>query len=302
MRPLVIYHGNCADGFGAAWACRKYFGGDADFHAGVYQNPPPDVAGRDVIVVDFSYKRQVMLEMGQTARSILVIDHHKSAIEDLKADDNYIVDMSAWSGQLTWDRHMQNPVLDQSEGCGYARIFTVFDLDRSGAGLAWDFFHPGVKRPRLIDHIEDRDLWRFKFPQTREIQACVFSYPYDFDLWDDLMSEDVNKLAIEGEAIERKHHKDVAELVAALKYRMVIGDVSVWVANLPYTLTSDAGHLMCEGGEPFAACYWDTPEGRVFSLRSRDDGADVSEIAKRFGGGGHAHASGFRLPHGVSPE
>ena len=48
-------------------------------------------------------------------------------------------------------------------------------------------------------------------------------------------------------------------------------------------------------GKPFAACYWDTPKGRVFSLRSSDDGADVSEVAKQYGGGGHRNASGFTV-------
>ncbi|MNH03662.1 hypothetical protein D3C79_629310 [compost metagenome] len=81
------------------------------------------------------------------------------------------------------------------------------------------------------------------------------------------------------------------------KRRLVIAGHDVPVASLPYTLTSDAGHLMSQG-ELFAACYWDTPEGRVFSLRSNDDGLDVSEIAKQYGGGGHRNASGFRVPFG----
>ena len=98
-----------------------------------------------------------------------------------------------------------------------------------------------------------------------------------------------------GAAIERKHHKDIAELVKVCRRRMVIGGTEVWVASLPYTLTSDAGHLMAQG-EPFAACYWDTADGRVFSLRSQDDGADVSAIAAQYGGGGHVHASGFKVP------
>jgi len=67
------------------------------------------------------------------------------------------------------------------------------------------------------------------------------------------------------------------------------------LANLPYTLTSDAGHLLAENF-PFAGCYWDTPSGRVFSLRSRDDGMNVSKIAELYGGGGHEHASGFTIP------
>lgn len=292
---LCIYHGNCADGFGAAWAVRRKFGDSAEYYAGTYQSPPPDVTGLDVVLVDFSYKRPVMLEMGQKARSILVIDHHKSAIEDLQEDGNYVVDMSKWRGQLTWERHMENPVLDQNEGCPYARIFTVFDLHRSGAGMAWDFFHPGVPRPALINHIEDRDLWRFAIGGTREIQAAVFSHPYDFAVWDALMSADLQVLATEGRAIERKHHKDIAELVRVCQRHMKIAGHDVRVASLPYTLTSDAGHAMAEG-QPFAACYWDTPEGRVFSLRSQDDGLDVSAIAKLYGGGGHQHAAGFRVP------
>ncbi len=302
--PLCIYHGNCADGFGAAWSVRHALGGEVEFHPGVYQDAPPDVKGRDVILVDFSYKRSVLLEMAQSARSMLIIDHHKSAAEDLAADGNYVVDFGSYSGNLTWQRFRDNVLQDEMEGCPYARIYGIFDMERSGAGMAWDFF-VGGGRPPLIDHIEDRDLWRFALEGTREIQAVVFSYPYDFDVWDDLVARsqavsDRGRMIAEGAAIERKHHKDVAELVATFKRRMVIGGQEVWAANLPYTLTSDAGSLMAQG-EPFAACYWDTPDGRVFSLRSAADGADVSAIAAQYGGGGHHNASGFRLPHGVNP-
>ena len=152
----------------------------------------------------------------------------------------------------------------------------------------------------MLLHIEDRDLWRFALPYTREIQACVFSHPCDFRVWDSLISagpNEINGFIREGQAIERKHHKDITELVGVTKREMVIGGHAVPVANLPYTLASDAGHLMAQG-KPFAACYWDTPQGRVFSLRSTDDGLDVSEIAKAYGGGGHRNASGFRVSFG----
>lgn len=290
MKALCIYHGNCADGFGAAWAVREALGDEVEFHAGVYQDPPPDVTGRDVILVDFSYKRVVLEDLASAAKSVLVIDHHKTAAEDLEwlpvAGENY----EDW--------------LDN--GLTFA---AVFDMDRSGAGLAWDFFHDAA-RPLLIDHIEDRDLWRFALPHTREIQAAIFSLPYEFEVWDPwFRTDDLSQLITEGAAIERKHHKEVAELTQVVTRPMLIGGHVVPMANLPYTLTSDAGHLLCGevqpppgvGGPtvsqyPFAGCYWDTPEGRVFSLRSRDDGFDVGEIAKQYGGGGHKHASGFRVP------
>ena len=307
-KPLCIYHGNCADGFTAAWAVHRRFGNDWDYHAGIYQNPPPDVSGRDVVLVDFSYKREVLRDMARTARSFLVLDHHKTAADDLYEDTRTgdgpaLLRMDTWTDALTWERHMGNRSLDESQGAPFANIYAYFDMSRSGAGIAWDFFHPGAERPALVNYAEDRDLWRFQLPFSRDINAFVFAHDYSFDVWESLarqLATRFDSCVDMGAAIEKKHHKDVAELVAALKRRMTIGGHEVWAASLPYTLTSDAGHLMATG-EPFAACYWDTPEGRVFSLRSTDEGLDVSEIAKQYGGGGHRNASGFRLPHGVAP-
>lgn len=279
MKPLVIYHGNCADGFSAAWCFWRKFGVDAEYVAGVYQQSPPDVTGRDVYMVDFSYKRQVVEIMMKTARFVALIDHHKTAIEDLQPlFAEYETEYLAYGGER--------------------RVAWYCDLERSGATLAWDYLFPGEDRPLLLGHIEDRDLWRFKLSGTREIQAFVFSHEYSFDLWDKLMCADqveLLKMTATGAAIERKHHKDVAELVAVCKRRMLIGAYDVPVASLPYTLVSDAAHLMAQG-EPFAACYWDTTEGRVFGLRATDEGIDVSEIAKQYGGGGHAKAAGFKVP------
>lgn len=268
MKPLCIYHGNCADGFGAAWVFHRHGDREFDFHPGVYQDAPPEVEGRDVYLVDFSYKRPVVEAIIEKASRVVLIDHHKTALDDLD-------------------------VLIQT-----GRIESLCSLEHSGAMLAWRWFNGNVDThlPQLIRHIEDRDLWRFALPHTREIQANVFSYPYDFKVWDELMERPIMELIEEGKAIERKHFKDIDELVGVVTRRMTIGGHSVPVANLPYTLTSDAGHKLAKG-EPFAGCYWDTPTGRVFSLRSTDEGLDVSEIAKQYGGGGHRNASGFRVPY-----
>lgn len=273
MKPLCIYHGNCADGFGAAWVFNTQADREFDFHPGVYQNEPPDVEGRDVYLVDFSYKRSVVEAMREKASRIVLIDHHKTAIDDLR------------------------PLFDSGA------IEALVDIDHSGAMLAWKWFHGNdlSEAPQLLRHIEDRDLWRFALPLTREIQANVFSHPYDFKVWDVLMMTSMEDLALAGKAIERKHFKDIDELIQVVTRRMVIGGHNIPVANLPYTLTSDAGHKLGQG-EAFAACYWDTPQGRVFSLRSTDDGLDVSEIAKQYGGGGHAHASGFRVSYAKAAE
>jgi nanoRNase/pAp phosphatase (c-di-AMP/oligoRNAs hydrolase) len=280
-KTLCIYHGSCQDGFGAAWAVRHALGAEnVEFYPGVYQSPPPDVTGRDVVMVDFSYKRPVIEEMAKTARSITIFDHHASAADDLAG--------------------YPLPGFNYPPFGHVAKVTAIFDMERSGAGLAWDCFHPGQPRPRLINVIEDRDLWRFALEGTREISAAVFSYGYDFDLWDALMdSRSLDELLLEGEAIERKHQQDIVNLLPMMQRRMTIGGVDMPVANLPLTLTSDAGHKMASAETcSVAACYWDTPEGRVFSLRSTEYGPDCKDIAVKYGGGGHPHAAGFRMPLG----
>jgi oligoribonuclease NrnB/cAMP/cGMP phosphodiesterase (DHH superfamily) len=278
MKDLCIYHGNCADGFTAAWAVKEAVGwGAIDYFAAVHGNPPPDVTGRHVVIVDFSYKRPVLIEMAKKAKSIRIIDHHKTAMEDLK--------------DLSFEPEL--------EGCA---VEVMFDMERSGAGITWDVFHPLEDRPVLVNYVEDRDLWRFNLPHSREFSAALFSHDYDFRTWSHIAkqvaeAEGFARFVAGGEAIERKHHKDIGELLGVTQRTMVIGGLEVPVANLPYTMTSDAGHKMAQG-QPFAACYWDTPDGRVFSLRSADDGMDVGEVAKGYGGGGHMRAAGFRVPYG----
>ena len=298
--PLVIYHANCADGFTAAWAVHKAM--PAEFFAATYQAPPPDVAGRDVIFVDFCYRADVMRTLQCAARSILVLDHHKTAEESLPhnpltaADQLTVCRLDGLpTSRCRWNYVQGNVVQDGYEGIRKAVIYALFDQQRSGAGITWDFFHADTPRPALVNHVEDRDLWRFALPGTREIQAAVFSHPYTFAAWDTLAAADPADLRREGEVLDRKHHKDVAELVKALQRRIVIAGHDVPVASIPYTMTSDAGALMAHG-EHFAACYWDTAHVREFSLRSHADGMDVSVVADLYGGGGHARAAGFRVP------
>lgn len=305
MKPLVIYHANCADGFTAAWAVRQAM--DADFHPGVYNEPPPAAEGRDLILVDFCYPPQVMLDLQIVARSILVLDHHKSAEAGMpdwlaeSADNTKVgpvvvrLDGPSWEKPLTWADVRRVQLAAGRWGDGHAFIYALFDMYRSGAGIAWDVFHPGKARPALIDHVEDRDLWRFKLHGTREICAAVHSHPYTFAAWDALVSETTYSLYQQGLVLERARAKEVAEVVEESKRRMVIGHYDVPVASAPHTMVSYAGQLMAQG-QPFAACYHDKASGRKFSLRSTVEGVDVSEVAKLYGGGGHARAAGFTVP------
>lgn len=265
MKPLVIYHGNCADGFTAAWVIWTK-NPDWEFYPGKYQEEPPDVTGRDVYFVDFSYKRPVILEMAKKAQSITILDHHKTAEADL---------------------------VDLPVNCT-----VLFDMTKSGAHLAWNRFYPGENSPTLVQYVEDRDLWKFQLPFSKEIGEFIFSYEYDFKKWEELnylIMDHFNECVTSGASLVRKKDKDTQELLAN-KFQMTIAGHKVWVANLPYTFSSEAGHLLAKEG-PFGVTFYLDGDYAIFSLRSVEGGQDVSEIAKVFGGGGHKHAAGFKVPY-----
>lgn len=277
MKPLCIYHANCIDGFTAAWAVWRALGESYDYVAGQYGVAPPNVDGRGVLMVDFSYKRPVLEEIRQAASWVRILDHHKTAIEDLQGLE------------------------ERDNACP---VELIFDIERSGAGIAWDVYCPDDDRPDIVNYVEDRDLWRFRLPNCREVNAVIASFDYNFATWDLLarsLTTELDDVVRCGAAILRKHDKDVAEMVRATRRHMLIGGMTVPVANVPYTMSSDAGNLLAQG-HPFAATYVDTAHGRSFSLRSTDAGMDVAEIAKAYGGGGHRNAAGFRVEFDRLPE
>lgn len=283
-KVLCIYHGNCDDGFGAAWVVRRALGaGNVKFYPGVYQKEPPNCEGLDVLMVDFSYKRPVLDALFRQANSLLILDHHKTAQEDL-------ADIKEPFGGADWKRHLDNVYQDRREGC--SQPYALFDMNRSGAGIAWDFFFPEETRPVFINYLEDRDLWRKQLPKGDEFTIALRSYPQDFKLWD-IIFEEMEGLFVEGVAIQRYYRLRVEEMKRSA-YPAHINDAACWISNAPYFAASEvAGELCDHDGAQFGACYFEASGGRYqYSLRSHGD-FDVSAIAKQFGGGGHKNAAGF---------
>jgi hypothetical protein len=54
----------------------------------------------------------------------------------------------------------------------------------SGARLAWDFFWPDKQVPDLINFIEDRDLWRFAMPNSKQFFSGFEAVPFTFPDYD----------------------------------------------------------------------------------------------------------------------
>lgn len=313
---LCIYHGNCADGFTSAWVLRNALGEEnVDFVAGTYGQVPAfvdnhhmdwsELAKYEVVyLVDFSYKRPVLLEMAKFAKNIIIIDHHKTAQEDLvDLPDNVEChfDMEHSGAMLTWMYFVN------------AGIISVYIPGHNSDPSPLQQMPTDIAQyaPILIQRVEDRDLWKFKFSDTRAVAAKMFSHEYTFENWDRMAAEytlnalyglegtnernNIERFLAEGEAIERKHLKDINELLVDCKTTMEVLGHTVPCANLPYTLVSDAASMMAIG-ELFAVGYFFTGTHIKMSFRSeKDKGMDVALIAQELGGGGHKNSAGVNL-------
>lgn len=281
---IIIYHSPCSDGFAAAWACWKKWGDSPEYFPTNYGKPPPDVAGKHVLIVDFSYKRAVLREMGLDARSIIVLDHHETAQAELA---EWIVegDLFAEDDPLRIvrrnDDHIGQPIAAQ------------FDMNRSGARMAWDFCH-SEDAPQLIKLVEDRDLWRFQYGATKPFALMLKTVAERFDTWDSLNQTMTEERMMEAYGMVR-YQDYLVDRIAAKAHWVERGGVSFLAVNCPAELSSEVGNkiLLNNLKTPFAATWNDGETHRGWSLRSTNDRTNVADFASGYGGGGHRNAAGF---------
>lgn len=304
---LIIYHDHCADGIVAAWACHRQWGDKPQYVAANYNCPPPvDVRGRDILVVDFSYSADVLrgvIEAG--AASIVILDHHKTA-RDALAD--FMVD-EAWPGEIT--RANISRVFARRADAGEPPIVAIFDMDRSGARMAWDFAHGVIgdsSVPWLVELAEQYDLWTFAQDAADdaellhlEIQRGGFTIAAV-----DRMNRELERgrAPLERGEVIYDWRKQLIEEISARAYQTNFnGWLGVVTVECPYSLVSSVAHhlLGLYPHAPFVACAVSQERYVSYSLRSEDSRTDVGEVARILGGGGHRNASGVRVERGYNP-
>jgi oligoribonuclease NrnB/cAMP/cGMP phosphodiesterase (DHH superfamily) len=311
---LVIYHADCLDGFGAAYAAWRHFGNAATYRPMHHGEPLSldEIAGRSVFIIDFSYRPDFLETMAAVADSVTQIDHHSSALQ-------------AWGDKLQADENgmqsYQHPTLP---------LRVAFNLEKSGARLAWEHFHPGLPTPLALRHIEEQDMWRFTLPGTRPFCRALRLLPFEFAAWHQLVVDTPDETApryletlIQGTAIEQFYQQEIARMaqsalrlpaclrgepVDALQARrhdlsIVTQDDQAWLAvcgiaiNASPLFASELGNSLAEQSGSFGLIWQLSGDGEVkASLRSKGKTLDVSLIATRYGGGGHPNAAGFRMP------
>jgi uncharacterized protein len=280
----VFFHGNCFDGFGAAYAAWAKFGDSAKYIPQTHgQETILDIPYKEkdeVYVVDFSISNEVFEKLDEKVAKIVILDHHRTALDRFTELTPYPEDFFTFSDG-------KNQV--------------IFDMNKSGALISWEYFHPDHPAPQLIQWISDRDLWTFNIPGTKEAHAFLASKEKEFEGWENyrlLAATNPQSIVDTGKSLLELEEQVVA-MICKKAYVTKIKGHTVPIVNAT-SHWSEVGHRLLDiyPFASFAASYTDQPDGtRMFSLRSRnDEDFDVSEIAKMFNGGGHKHAAGFKIP------
>ncbi len=260
---VVLYHGNCTDGFSAAWVAWKKFGNKAEYIGiGLNDSPMSGAIDKEIYLLDFTYKAENMPELIRKNKKLVVIDHHITNAEIAKLAPDYL-----------------------------------FDINHSAAVLAWMYFYIDKKIPQLLKHVEDVDLWKFKVPHSKEIISFLDLFDFNFKAWDKLVKdfEDpvrYKKYVKQGGLILGYEDKLVERLVSGFAEPVNLVGYNTYAVNSP-NFHSQIGNLLATKQPPIGIVWREEKNGGIHvSLRS-DGTVDVSKIAAQFGGGGHKAASGF---------
>jgi hypothetical protein len=273
MRPVCFFHAGCPDGFGAAWSVWRAWGEGGRYLPRGHEDAldARDFQGAHVVFVDIAPDNESLHDLTEQAERVVVLDHHVSSRE----------------------RYMSDPSLENRVEAGGHLV--RFDLEHSGAVLAWHHFHPDEPVPALLRYVEDQDLWSWKLPRSEEVNAAIGSYARDFEVWSELAERPSSELAEEGVPLLRAQRTDVARLVRTA-HPIRLDDRRAEAVNAPQ-LRSAIGHELAKRaayGLPWGAVYRIAGTRVDVSIYSVGD-LDVSRIAAGYGGGGHRNAAGFSV-------
>lgn len=290
---VVFYHGNCLDGFGSAFIVWDYYkskygldrANEIKYIPCYFDNPIVDfksiVSNKNVLLLDFSFEYDILVDIIKDSNSFLIIDHHKTAFDQLVNIDP---------------------------------LYKIFNMKKSTVGLTWDYFYfqdNSKSLPNFLAMIQDYDLWTYLIPTTADF-ICYMNYvdldkKYNFNYWIQLLDQEHLNLCI-------NHGKEYVQCQNSL-VKTISDKTSFIVHNINGTylvamycnssvLKSEIGSkMMTDYWIGDFACCWDYRQQNNktrYSFRSTDNKTDVSVIALANGGGGNRNASAARLDGCVS--
>lgn len=270
---VVLYHGSCYDGMGAAYAAKRRLGEkDVRYVAVQHRDRPPPVDGKVVAMLDIAFDAPKMRRIMADAKGLVVIDHHVTAEEAL--------------------RSVPEPT-------------KVFDSAQSGATLAWQYFHPGTPIPDFLLYLEDRDIWNWQLPGSQEFNAAFMGdNRLNFDFYRSVHeggAERVAQIIAEGGPLHRQaagYHESMARRHSMRTHRGT--GLRMAAVNASY-FKSEIGNILAEvpGADMGLVWHYCMRKREVqCSLRaSQTSDEDCAAVAELYGGGGHRRAAAFSFEH-----
>lgn len=305
MQTYVLHDADL-DGMGAKYAAWYKLRGDAEYieldHEEDREHPPWDALPSEparVFVLDYSWDLDQLFELA-SRHTLTVIDHHDTLFDALseRGVGLHVDTTMDFEGRRAFGRIGQ---LTQEQPDRTDSTFEVqLDLDRSAACLAWMYFHQ-TEPPRLLKHIEDRDLWNWEMENTDEVLKGLEAKGVDMTTIN-THAENIGRLIPTGKAVCA--YRD--GLVEPMADNAVIKDLDL--ANGSYTaaitgasvLYSRVGDRLLQETDAEIAVMLrllDPPSDRVrLSLRALDEGPDVGQIAEFYDGAGMENAAGCAMP------
>lgn len=298
MKFTIFAHSHCADGLVAA-SIMKYslqmqhnVEPEVIFVRYKKEQEAIDKANLDsettVYCVDFAFNKETTLNLCKKVNIVYVLDHHKTAEEnlhDLKTHYNFNF---------------------------------IYDVNKSGASIARDYCkqhlslysHIKLNQKEILNKVvamvEDRDLWLFRLPMTREFAEYVFAYmqPNDIDRMTEILFkysfDNLKEICKLGETImnykdniiEKKLESYVPVYFHADNTKLLI------INETQPDLVSQLGNELCKKYNVPVCIYSISGSNSskelsvALSFRSMDHLEPVDKVARLFSGGGHACASG----------
>jgi oligoribonuclease NrnB/cAMP/cGMP phosphodiesterase (DHH superfamily) len=233
-----------------------------------------------IYIVDYSISPDEMRQLLKITKNVTWIDHHKTAIEKYK-DFEYKIRGIRYDGVA---------------GCMLTYCY-IYHMTQRGTGDIKPF-DPSMTKdaPRFTKLIADWDVWKFEYGDDTRHFITAFN-AYDFwpssRLWDGFLSSDdftcseFIKNGITMNAFRDGWARDYMNLGFESEFEGVkCFAVNLGRCNSEYFKSLPVGKydvLM-----PFVF------DGNQYTVSLYSTTIDVSEIAKKHGGGGHKGASGFQ--------
>ena len=232
-----------------------------------HERPPPtSIEGKELYLLDFCYKQETMDELASKAHALTVLDHHEGVREIVESLASH-----------------------------------VYAEDRSGATIAWTYFHPNTSVPTFLQYVEDADLYKKVSDDELAVITYCYAQPWHFDIWDEHVRrvEDPSERAqiIEQGKVYREYFDLLTHQLAGSAELVTFEGHACYLVAGERMFVTPLGALLVKKHPPLALIVRVGTEGLRVSLRGNGS-VDVAALARKYGGNGHPDSAAFSLSWG----